>query len=136
MADLSVLVVDDDEARFNNYKKNNPSGVRWHYVEDPFLAIGALKAVVYDVICLDHDLGTKHGEPVTIMPLVSYIARTGLPSKTKVFIHSMNTVGAKNMHSDLSRLGNQVLLVPGAWLKPDLIQAFYETTGTHATSYS
>lgn len=127
---VKVLILDDDQARVDLYKKNNPDVGTWVHYMCPFKAAEDLSKNTYDLICLDHDLGEIDKKPVDAMPLVAKLREHGLPAKTTVFVHSMNVVGSRNIHSDLSALDNKVLLVPGAWTRKGLIKLLCDTEQT------
>jgi len=127
---VKVLILDDDQVRVDLYRQNNPDVVTWVHYTCPFKAAADMNNNTYDLVCLDHDLGEIDKKPVDVMPLVAHLRETGLPTKTTVFVHSMNVVGARNIHADLSALDNKVLLVPGAWTKKGLIRQLCDTEQT------
>lgn len=64
---------------------------------------------VWDEIWLDHDLGKNDGVLDNIMPVVDFLAEAafnGVPvNVSKVYVHTSNPVGAKQMIASLSRYG-------------------------------
>lgn len=100
---MKILVLEDDPERikwFQSHLKSHGSLI----TTNAQTAIGALKAFDYDLIFLDHDLGGKafvsSDDPETGYQVALYLSQTGSFGEN-VIIHSLNAVGAANMHQIL-----------------------------------
>ena len=67
---------------------------------------------------LDHDLGLVDGEPDTVWPVVDYLSEAAFLgyelTVDKIYVHSSNPVGARQMLTTLSRCGYRTKAVPAA----------------------
>jgi len=112
---MKILILDDDDTRHTLFKQNYSKHDLVHtYTADE--AIDALKRGTYDVVFLDHDLGGKQmvdswGEEPTGYTVAKWMAMNPERKPGQVYIHSLNPVGARNMHNILP--GSK--LAPGAW---------------------
>lgn len=119
---LRILFLDDQQYRINAFKQllaQTPVSITWANTAKE--AIAALRARRYDIVSLDHDLGGKGfeadtpadvqqiqqvhpGAPITMsgpqeqdgLTVAQALVKT-VNRDSKIFIHSMNPVGAMHM---------------------------------------
>jgi hypothetical protein len=114
-----VLVLDDALERLIQFTEKY--GEEWTVVITTTAnqCIEQLKLQTFDLICLDHDLGGESyvaSGPGTGYEVAWFIAQQLGPQKAGVVvIHSMNTVGAKNMQNVLKDAHIQTIMAPGYW---------------------
>ena len=102
----SILILDDDDLRgraltriySRKYAESFIVLVKTHQE-----AAGYLARMPFDMVTLDHDLGTEH----TGLDTARYIAQM-LQPPPEVFVHSSNPVGADNMVQVLQTAGVNV----------------------------
>lgn len=129
---MFVLILDDDESRIKQFRKNNiPVVVNWY--TDPYKAIEELQQNItkYDLICLDHDLGiiTENGE-VTAMPVVDYLRHNygeKYNDKQAIIVHSLNRPAAVAMMQTLQHINCKIYMIPFAWSKENLFKSLMGT---------
>ncbi len=82
------------------------------HVETAEEGIAALTEGEFDWLWLDHDLGRRNGEIITIMPLVDWLCERAFNGDrvpiTQIVVHSANPVGARTMMQVLERQGYKV----------------------------
>lgn len=113
---MKILILDDDMLRHYLFQKNFIGHVLEH-TQTAQAAIRHLQNTNYDAVFLDHDLGghsyvDSHGEEETGYTVAKWLADNPDRKPKIIYIHSYNTVGAKNMQDLLP--GSQ--LHPGLWL--------------------
>jgi len=96
---MKILVLEDDRFRaqffieaFGSYDLT--------ITEDAFAAIGCIGKEVYDLICLDNDLGMDNGEGLDVANFL-IDNPTNQNNHTNIIIHSWNTVAAREMKAKL-----------------------------------
>lgn len=103
-----IRLMVDDERTFthigdHDIARSSAAGVAW---------LEAHRDEVIDEIWLDHDLGGDD----TIMPIVDYLAEADFEGQPldvrKIYVHSMNPIGAANVVRALARYGYNVHRVP------------------------
>jgi len=117
---MNILFLDDDQTRHNYIKKLVPIE---HYVCHVYTAsecIEMLETKNWDMVFLDHDLGGQvfvdSGEG-TGYQVAEWLEQNPERQPAKMFIHSFNPVGARNMHN----------CIPKAIIKP--ISIVYQEFG-------
>ena len=100
-----ILFIDDEEVRHKLMSKKY-YGHNITYVKTAKEAFKALKNDTFDVIFLDHDLGTDK----TGADIAERIKKMKI--KSQVIVHSLNPVGAKNIQNILPH----ARLMPGAFM--------------------
>lgn len=94
---MRVLIIDDEAVRVPNitawleYKTNEP-------LEVTHSATFRGDFDNFDIVCLDHDLGTGYEDVHTG---VRRVFPEGYSGDAQVIIHSMNPVGAENIRNSL-----------------------------------
>jgi CheY-like chemotaxis protein len=112
-----VLVLEDDLERIKQFKKRL-IGNMFQIVSDAEAAILALTYNKWDVLFLDHDLGGESYVPSSNANTGYQVAKF-LHDNPKykpdeaIIIHSLNAVGAENMHNELP----EAYKIPFAWTK-------------------
>ncbi len=112
---MKILILDDDTDRHAQFKLNYASHELTHVLTADE-AIEALKHNIFDVVCLDHDLGGMQmvdswGTEPTGYLVAKWIAMNPDRKPKMIYIHSFNPDGARNMHNILP--GS--ILAPGMW---------------------
>lgn len=115
---MRILVLDDDLNRLKQFGKN----LIGHLVDMVTTApetINLLKEKNYDILFLDHDLGGKAfvpSGPGTGYEVACWLSENPSRKPEKIYIHSFNPSGAKNMKLALP----EAIIAPGVWtqLKP------------------
>jgi CheY-like chemotaxis protein len=112
---LRILVLDDDEARHRAFARKFIGNIvdRCHTATE---AIGLLESnSVYDVICLDHDLGGQQmadSGPGTGYEVACWLESHPDKQAKTIILHTFNPSGARNMRAVLP----QALWLPGVWV--------------------
>jgi len=104
---MNILILDDDVIRQDAFDKafvDNPSCVVWHAFTAE-KAIDWLSKNQFDLILLDHDLGTAR----TGKDVVRFLIEN--KQNAQIIVHSWNVAMAREMWADLSRAGYSVLRV-------------------------
>ena len=95
-----IFVLEDDENRQQWFKKTFSEVEEFHMVADAETAKKLLVKFKYDIIFLDHDLGERvyvdSSDPETGYQVMLIIPGS-INEDTYIIVHSLNTVGAKNM---------------------------------------
>lgn len=100
-----ILILDDEEGRHSLFrKKYNIHELTHAYTADE--AIDYLSKHKYDIVFLDHDLGTR----ATGIKVAKWMHSNKIDAQ--VIIHSLNPVGAENMKHILK----DARILPGAFL--------------------
>lgn len=110
---MKILVLEDNQNRIEIFKKKFVSDDVF-YVEHANDAIELLKNNVFDLICLDHDLGGKEmiwDKEDCGMTVADYICDN--PVDSRIVIHSFNTQRALLMKTILANSE----YIPGFWLR-------------------
>ena len=112
---MKILILDDDLNRHELFKLNY-SGHELTHVCTAAAAIESMTSNIFDVVFLDHDLGGRiyvdsFGEEQTGYTVAKWLGQNPDRKPRQIFIHSFNTVGARNMHNILP--GS--VLAPGCW---------------------
>lgn len=113
---MKILILDDDMLRHYQFKQNF-IGHAITDVQTVEAAIRYLKTEKFDAAFLDHDLGghsmvDSFGEEPTGYTLAKWMAENPDRKPERIYIHSYNPVGAKNMQDLLP--GS--ILAPGLWM--------------------
>lgn len=106
---MKILFLDDQLGRWDAFRENNPTAdATWasSYCD----AVTLIEKNEYDLIYLDHDLGTK----ATGYTFAQYMVEQHIQCRF-VVCHSMNPVGRVDMSSLLYGGGFNVLNCPHAW---------------------
>jgi hypothetical protein len=99
---LNILILDDDKIRHSYFADRFRGHDVWHCYDVPRFR-QQYSARDWDLVHLDHDLGTK----LTGMDAVDYMVQ--LPRRPgRVVVHSWNPDGSKLMASTLHRHGFNV----------------------------
>lgn len=114
----SILILDDDKIRHKQFSKKYNTEMRTHVysVEE---AKKSIESNSFDYMFLNHDLGGEQmvssGEG-TGYELAKWIAEDSkrFPQKA-IFIHSLNSVGRKNIKSILDSVGISNMETPFIW---------------------
>lgn len=98
---MRIFVLDDDFDRLPAFRK------KWEdvtHATDPIAAAEILRTQKFDIIFLDHDLGGPYtrGPLGDGIDLAKVMAEEKLHVDTPIVIHSLNKVGAYNMHCELA----------------------------------
>lgn len=113
---MKILILDDDFIRHEHFSKKFSESILKH-VYNSEMCIEALKNEDWDVVFLDHDLGGKiyvnSNEENTGYQVAKWLSNHKDRIPNKIFIHSYNSVGSKNMKSLLPNS----ILCPGVWLQ-------------------
>ena len=118
MSDLDILVLEDDPVRHIAFKKQL-TGSNYVIVETAQEAIDQLREKTWDCLFLDHDLGGRVYEDSgdgTGYEVAEWLSERPEKQPGCIIIHSLNPVGADNMHNKLPKS----LKVPFAWTKINL----------------
>lgn len=109
---MRVLFVDDEVERFKEYSWNNPHH-ETDYAKNPYHAQRLLMSFPYDVIMLDHDLGTEMDGTGLAQWMIGNpdVAKFGV----SVICHSINEDGRKRMVEVLKQRYHFVYDLPFAW---------------------
>lgn len=107
MNQIKVLVLEDNDSRiqtFKKYLKGRKFDV--YYYDEATEAIAAIGVFgPFDVYFLDHDLGgmiyVDSEEENTGYQVAKYLSEKKIYKNSQIFIHSLNQVGAENMHNIL-----------------------------------
>lgn len=96
---MKILILEDDGGRVNNFIEllHNHS---LDITENANDAIVLLKANVYDIILLDHDLGEGNGSGRDVSDYLNNF-KDNLNNKSIIYIHSWNAPASTNMLNDL-----------------------------------
>lgn len=119
---MRILFLDDDEVRHDRFRKMTIGHEVWH-VRTVAEARKALAARVYDLVCLDHDLGGKQMVESRSEEGTGYhvaMAMEALPAEQRpadVVVHSYNPIGALRMANRLRSAGFRVTQAPFASFK-------------------
>lgn len=118
---MKVLIVEDNEHRIKEFKKR----LEGHSViitDKPKVAIEHLKNEEFDFIFLDHDMGSVFEQPGegTGYEVAEWISNHPERKPNKIFIHSMNNVGASAMMLKLGDAGIRATYIPFLWTKIDM----------------
>ena len=105
---MKVLFLDDEEVRFDIVKAFFED-LTW--VKNSNEAIKELNAKKYDLVFLDHDLG-YYDNSVPVAKELIKLPTALMPDK--IVVHSLNTVGARNLIDILLEKykTNQLKLIP------------------------
>ena len=106
---MKILFLDDQLNRWDAFREKNPTAdATW--ASSYYDAVTLIEKNEYDLIYLDHDLGTK----ATGHTFAQYMVEKHVPCRF-VVCHSMNHVGRVDMTSLLHGSGFNVLNCPYAW---------------------
>ena len=118
MPPCRILLIEDDSARIERFRKWTPEGVRLVVATSGGMAIGALKRDgrgVYAGLMLDHDLqqqaATSADLTLSASNLVNLIIQ-GVDRSAVILVHSMNFSQGDAMAARLDRAGFWVTRVP------------------------
>lgn len=111
---MKILILEDDVTRTNYFKKKL-IGHELTFTQFSKECIKLLSENLYDVLFLDHDLGgaihVASGEN-TGYEVAQYLYKNTDRKPEQIIIHSLNTVGARN----IKQLLPTALIRPGCWL--------------------
>ena len=131
---MRILILDDSQERLNLFVKNF-KGI--YPNAEVFLTTTAKECInylsektVWDLVCLDHDLGDEYYVDPTDSNTGSEVVRwlsanELLTPKPKFIVHSFNHIQAPRMVYDLKLTGYEAHYMPGVWLD----NIFKETFG-------
>lgn len=105
-----VLVVEDDAARTKWFQQMY--GSKAEVVAVPSNAIVLLKALIFDTLFLDHDLGTVNGKELTVEPLVDFLCTNDINIHNGIIVHSVNFPAASQIVRQLRAVSYKVSYVP------------------------
>jgi CheY-like chemotaxis protein len=97
---MNILVLEDSPERIDQFKEV----FRFHndiYYDQATLAIRRLTNERFDLICLDHDLGTHDDDFINNGLMVARELPNTINRNTTIIIHSYNPIGAKMMRDVL-----------------------------------
>lgn len=118
MADIRVLVLEDDPIRHREFSKQL-IGSEYQIVTTAAEAINQLQTDTWDYLFLDHDLGgmvyVDSGDG-TGYEVAEWLAENPDRQPECIILHTLNPVGAENMQKKLPN----ALKVPFAWKKINL----------------
>lgn len=105
---MGLLLIDD----LRNFRDGRKTTV----ARNSETALQILKDnTVWDEIWLDHDLGIVDNKLDTIMPVVDFLCEQSFLESpvqvAKIFIHTSNPVGAKQMFTSLTQYGYDCIRV-------------------------
>lgn len=96
-----ILIVEDNQYRIDLFKTHWGGQCRIHIFETAWPAITMLKALKFDAILLDHDLGGRQFVTDDALNGTGYDVAKIIPDTinkdTPVVVHSVNPVGAQRM---------------------------------------
>ena len=114
---MKILILEDSHQRHHQFRINF-IGHLLTIVETVPECIEALQTEEFDAICLDHDLGgkemVKSGDG-TGYEVAVWLTKNKDRTPKHLYIHSMNSTGAKNMKNVLESAGLSVTYAPGLW---------------------
>lgn len=111
---MRVLILEDDDLRCQAFRRRFSGHEVVVIVRAAQDAIRLLREQVWDLLCLDHDLGdceTPGSSPGTGYEVAEWIAEHEDRRPARIVLHSFNPVGVANMKR---ALGNAVI-APGFW---------------------
>lgn len=114
---MKILILDDDRCRHIIFKRNFSPPHQLTHVETASEAIKALMNDTFDAVFLDHDLGGEtfvdsFGTTLnTGYSVAKWLAEHPERTPKAIYIHSLNPIGAGNMHNLLP----DSILAPGLW---------------------
>lgn len=128
----AVLFLDDAPERRSRFISLVPHG---ECVETAKQCVTRLAAQAWDVVFLDHDLGSETYAPTTRGNSGSGVVRWVVANKPSVrwfAVHSLNTVAAQQMVADLRDADYLADYVPWGWMRADeLLRVFARTVEAH-----
>ena len=114
---MNILILEDNNERIKQFRKNIAPSHLLFVTDDAEMAIEFLKEMKFDVLFLDHDLGTIENESTDNKNTGSEVARFLAANTDKIpdniFLHSLSVPGRNYMNS-LLPMAKQL---PFAWTK-------------------
>ena len=116
---MKILILEDNPCRISAFYKKL-IGHDVIAVETVGEAISLLESDPFDVLFMDHDLGGEFyvdssGNEETGYTLACWLSDNMECAPKKIYVHSLNPVGVKNIQSVLPR----AVHVPFAWMRED-----------------
>lgn len=110
---MNILILEDDPSRVKKFRAKL-IGHNLTVTDDSKACIKLLESGVWDILCLDHDLGGQvyvaSGEN-TGYEVAKWLELNPKNLPSTIYIHSLNGVGAANMKACLP----QAIQVPFLW---------------------
>lgn len=118
MYKLNIFILEDSQDRIEYFKKQfemHNLVIHTEITKDTYYTLEHNK---FDILFLDHDLEShiirreKSGKDVAM-----FLSGNKLQTKSVIYIHSMNPIGANNMLKILDKAGYEVQWIPFFLLK-------------------
>ena len=124
---MKVLFLDDELWRWEAFNKIFPQPV---WVKTAEETIEKLKTEEYDILSLDHDLGTNSNG----MDVVNYIIENNKRYKY-IWIHSWNSPAASKMHEGIYRANAADYLIRDIFNKENAVKFFVNISSIEFQNY-
>jgi hypothetical protein len=113
---MKILILEDCPERIFKFKQRL-IGHELEITKDTKYCIEMLKTQKWDYIFLDHDMGSVMEEPGegTGYEVAKFIADNPQYCPTRIFLHTMNNIGASAMMLVLGRVEIKAHYIPLLW---------------------
>ena len=116
---MNTLFIDDTTERWQDFSKIAVSfGWNAAWAIDYNAATNGFGYREYDIVFLDHDLGEGK---MTGYDVAKFMIQHGINCKL-VVIHTMNPVGAENIHTLLRNTGYNTIRASGSWKDAEFLK--------------
>ena len=118
---MKIFILEDTTERIESFKSRLSKHDLTIFTDNATEAQEAIKNNNYDIILLDHDLGSKHGmdsvEQDTGYQFALIMVNNNLQKDATIIIHSMNPTGANHILNLLRLHDYNVQWIPFSMLK-------------------